>query len=148
MKTLLRLLSDGISVLFHLLLFLTKTMHCLITHFIRMASCGASRCHFHVLLNICSHVIYPDFLVLHLAALIRMAFMAATDHSDKLRLSGLQTLLVIIRKFAAIPEPEFPGHVILEQYQANVSLCHVFYYHGWGNERSRLIQRLLSLFNA
>uniref|UniRef100_A0A8C8K4G3 HEAT repeat-containing protein 5A n=1 Tax=Oncorhynchus tshawytscha TaxID=74940 RepID=A0A8C8K4G3_ONCTS len=61
-----------------------------------------------------------NFLVLHLAALIRMAFMAATDHSDKLRLSGLQTLLVIIRKFAAIPEPEFPGHVILEQYQANV----------------------------
>uniref|UniRef100_A0A6Q2Y0Y9 HEAT repeat-containing protein 5A n=1 Tax=Esox lucius TaxID=8010 RepID=A0A6Q2Y0Y9_ESOLU len=62
-----------------------------------------------------------DFLVLHLADLIRMAFMAATDHSDQLRLSGLQTLLVIIRKFAAIPEPEFPGHVILEQYQANVS---------------------------
>ncbi|XP_021099488.1 HEAT repeat-containing protein 5A isoform X6 [Heterocephalus glaber] len=61
-----------------------------------------------------------DFLVLHLADLIRMAFMAATDHSDQLRLSGLETLLVIIRRFAAIPEPEFPGHVILEQYQANV----------------------------
>ncbi|XP_012503331.1 PREDICTED: HEAT repeat-containing protein 5A [Propithecus coquereli] len=62
-----------------------------------------------------------DFLVLHLADLIRMAFMAATDHSDQLRLSGLETLLVVIRRFAAIPEPEFPGHVILEQYQANVS---------------------------
>uniref|UniRef100_F6Y2G6 HEAT repeat-containing protein 5A n=1 Tax=Monodelphis domestica TaxID=13616 RepID=F6Y2G6_MONDO len=61
-----------------------------------------------------------DFLVLHLADLIRMAFMAATDQSDQLRLSGLQTLLVIVRKFATIPEPEFPGHVILEQYQANV----------------------------
>ncbi|XP_069049146.1 HEAT repeat-containing protein 5A isoform X2 [Lepisosteus oculatus] len=61
-----------------------------------------------------------DFLVLHLADLIRMAFMAATDHSDQLRLSGLQTLLIIIRKFAGVPEPEFPGHVILEQYQANV----------------------------
>ncbi|XP_071602283.1 HEAT repeat-containing protein 5A isoform X1 [Heliangelus exortis] len=61
-----------------------------------------------------------DFLVLHLADLIRMAFMAATDHSDQLRLSGLQTLLIVVRKFAAIPEPEFPGHVILEQYQANV----------------------------
>ncbi|XP_063116609.1 HEAT repeat-containing protein 5A isoform X3 [Cavia porcellus] len=61
-----------------------------------------------------------DFLVLHLADLIRMAFMAATDHSDQLRLSGLETLLVIIRRFATIPEPEFPGHVILEQYQANV----------------------------
>lgn len=65
-----------------------------------------------------------DFLVLHLADLIRMAFMAATDHSDQLRLSGLETLLVVIRRFATIPEPEFPGHVILEQYQANVStLC-------------------------
>ncbi|XP_043844188.1 HEAT repeat-containing protein 5A [Dromiciops gliroides] len=61
-----------------------------------------------------------DFLVLHLADLIRMAFMAATDHSDQLRLSGLQTLLVVVRQFATIPEPEFPGHVILEQYQANV----------------------------
>ncbi|KAL0968979.1 hypothetical protein UPYG_G00220780 [Umbra pygmaea] len=61
-----------------------------------------------------------DFLVLHLGDLVRMAFMAATDPSDQLRLSGLQTLLVIIRKFATVPEPEFPGHVILEQYQANV----------------------------
>ncbi|KAM6462239.1 HEAT repeat-containing protein 5A isoform 2-T2 [Liasis olivaceus] len=61
-----------------------------------------------------------DFLVLYLADLIRMAFMAATDHSNKLRLSGLQMLLILIRKFAAVAEPEFPGHVILEQYQANV----------------------------
>uniref|UniRef100_UPI00398F8C3B HEAT repeat-containing protein 5A isoform X3 n=1 Tax=Pristiophorus japonicus TaxID=55135 RepID=UPI00398F8C3B len=61
-----------------------------------------------------------DFLVIHLADLIRMAFMAATDHSNALRLSGLETLLVIIRKFATVSEPEFPGHVILEQYQANV----------------------------
>lgn len=63
---------------------------------------------------------FADFLVLHLGELVRMAFMAATDHSDQLRLAGLQTLLVIIRGFSAIAEPEFPGHVILEQYQANV----------------------------
>lgn len=70
------------------------------------------------------HISYllDDFLVLHLADLIRMAFMAATDHSDQLRLSGLDTLLVVIRRFADIAEPEFPGHVILEQYQANVSI--------------------------
>ncbi|XP_011618311.2 LOW QUALITY PROTEIN: HEAT repeat-containing protein 5A [Takifugu rubripes] len=61
-----------------------------------------------------------DFLVLHLGDLVRMAFMSATDHSDQLQLVGLQTLLVIIRCFSDIPEPEFPGHVILEQYQANV----------------------------
>ncbi|XP_074091465.1 HEAT repeat-containing protein 5A isoform X6 [Macrotis lagotis] len=74
-------------------------------------------------LKLCKDVLASsadDFLVLHLADLIRMAFMAATDHSDQLRLSGLQTLLVVVRQFAAIPEPEFPGHLILEQYQANV----------------------------
>uniref|UniRef100_A0A4W4FKC6 HEAT repeat-containing protein 5A n=1 Tax=Electrophorus electricus TaxID=8005 RepID=A0A4W4FKC6_ELEEL len=61
-----------------------------------------------------------DLLVLHLSDLIRMAFMAATDHSDQLRMAGLQALEDIIKKFASVPEPEFPGHVILEQYQANV----------------------------
>lgn len=61
-----------------------------------------------------------DFLVLHLCDLIRMAFMAATDHSNQLRMAGLQALEDIIKKFATVPEPEFPGHVILEQYQANV----------------------------
>lgn len=61
-----------------------------------------------------------DFLVLHLCDLIRMAFMAATDHSNQLRMAGLQALEDIIKKFAAVPDPEFPSHVILEQYQANV----------------------------
>ncbi|XP_078130020.1 HEAT repeat-containing protein 5B isoform X2 [Sander vitreus] len=61
-----------------------------------------------------------DQLVLHLSDLIRMAFMAATDHSHQLRMAGLQALEDIIKKFASVPEPEFPGHVILEQYQANV----------------------------
>ncbi|KAG8449620.1 hypothetical protein GDO86_016308 [Hymenochirus boettgeri] len=61
-----------------------------------------------------------DFLVLHLQDLIRMSFMAATDHSEQLRLVGLQALLQVIQRFAAVPEPEFPGHLILEQFQANV----------------------------
>lgn len=69
--------------------------------------------------------IHPgDQLVLHLSDLIRMAFMAATDHSNQLRMAGLQALEDIIKKFASVPEPEFPGHVILEQYQANVSQKH------------------------
>lgn len=54
-----------------------------------------------------------------------MAFMAATDHSNQLRMAGLQALEDIIKKFASVPEPEFPGHVILEQYQANVR-CFLF----------------------
>jgi len=61
-----------------------------------------------------------DFLVLHLSELVRMCFMAATSDTDQLRLEGLLTMQVVIDKFAGTPEPEFPGHVILEQYQAQV----------------------------
>lgn len=53
--------------------------------------------------------------------LIRMAFVAATSDSDPLRLEGLKMLREIIDKFATEPEPEFPGHLLLEQYQAQVS---------------------------
>ncbi|KAL1493305.1 hypothetical protein ABEB36_011384 [Hypothenemus hampei] len=52
--------------------------------------------------------------------LIRMAFVAATSDSDPLRLEGLKMLREIIDKFASEPEPEFPGHLLLEQYQAQV----------------------------
>lgn len=62
-----------------------------------------------------------DYLILHLSDLIRMAFMAATSDSDPLRLEGLKTLQEIIEKFARVPEPEFPGHLLLEQFQAQVS---------------------------
>jgi len=69
-----------------------------------------------------------DFLVLHLSDLVRMAFMAATSDCDPLRLEGLKTLQEIIDKFAKVPEPEFPGHLLLEQFQAQVSLnlLHIF----------------------
>lgn len=61
-----------------------------------------------------------DFLILHLSDLIRISFMAATSHSDQLRLEGLKMLQDIIDRFARVPEPEFPGHLLLEQYQAQV----------------------------
>lgn len=61
-----------------------------------------------------------DYLILHLSDLIRMAFMAATSESDQLRLEGFETLNEIIEKFAQVPEPEFPGHLLLEQFQAQV----------------------------
>ncbi|XP_014295577.1 HEAT repeat-containing protein 5B isoform X2 [Microplitis demolitor] len=61
-----------------------------------------------------------DYLVLHLSDLVRMAFIAATSDCDPLRLEGLKTLQEIIDKFAKVPEPEFPGHLLLEQFQAQV----------------------------
>nr|XP_056708545.1 HEAT repeat-containing protein 5B isoform X2 [Euleptes europaea] len=83
---------------------------------------NANKAHFDLALARSAKLRNPknDLLVLHLSDLIRMAFMAATDHSNQLRMAGLQALEDIIKKFAAVPEPEFPGHVILEQYQANV----------------------------
>lgn len=61
-----------------------------------------------------------DYLVQHLSELIRMAFIAATSDCDQLRLEGLETLHIIIKKFCKVPEPEFPGHLLLEQFQAQV----------------------------
>lgn len=55
-----------------------------------------------------------------------MAFMAATSDCDPLRLEGLKTLQEIIDKFAKVPEPEFPGHLLLEQFQAQVSFSTSF----------------------
>lgn len=49
--------------------------------------------------------------------------MAATSDSDPLRLEGLKTLQEVIDKFASVPEPEFPGHLLLEQFQAQVCLA-------------------------
>ena len=61
-----------------------------------------------------------NYLVLHLSDLVRTAFIAATSESTQLRKAGLQLLQDIINKFARVPEPEFPGHYIMEQYQAQV----------------------------
>lgn len=49
-----------------------------------------------------------------------MAFMACTSDSVQLTVSGLKLLQMIIDRFADVPEPEFEGHMILEQYQAQV----------------------------
>jgi len=84
--------------------------------------CEGDRAHFD--LSLAKEVglsgIKSDFLVLHLSELVRMCFMAATSDSDQLRLEGLLTMQVVIDRFADTLEPEFPGHVILEQYQAQV----------------------------
>ncbi|VDM62667.1 unnamed protein product [Angiostrongylus costaricensis] len=61
-----------------------------------------------------------DYLVLHLSDLVRMSFMGATSDNTELRLAGLKSLQEVITRFSTVPEPEFPGHVILEQFQAQV----------------------------
>lgn len=97
--------------------FAAESLHRIVT------LCEGNKAHFDLTMAREERSIKPkeDFLVLHLSDLVRMAFMAATSDSDALRLEGLKTLQLIIDKFSQVPEPEFPGHVILEQYQAQVS---------------------------
>ncbi|XP_041982599.1 HEAT repeat-containing protein 5B isoform X2 [Aricia agestis] len=61
-----------------------------------------------------------DYLSLHLAELVRMAFVGATGESDALRLSGLRALQRVVRAFARAPDPDMHPHLLLEQYQAQV----------------------------
>lgn len=66
-------------------------------------------------------MVIGDYLSLHLSDLVRMAFVGATGESDALRLCGLRTLQLLIQLYARAPEPDFPGHLLLEQYQAQVT---------------------------
>lgn len=77
----------------------------------------------HVKLRLSNEIIIyaDDYLSFHLSDLVRMAFVGATGESDALRLCGLRTLQMIIQQYARAPEPDFPGHLLLEQYQAQVS---------------------------
>uniref|UniRef100_A0A3Q0KPG9 HEAT repeat-containing protein 5B n=1 Tax=Schistosoma mansoni TaxID=6183 RepID=A0A3Q0KPG9_SCHMA len=62
-----------------------------------------------------------DWLILYLSDLIRVAFMSATSDSERLRITGLKLMQDVIQRFSQILDPDYPDHVILEQYQAQVS---------------------------
>ena len=63
------------------------------------------------------------YLILFLQDLMRIACMGATSSCDPLKLVGLDLLHDLILYFSKVeePNPEFKGHLILEQYQAQVS---------------------------
>ncbi|XP_043232384.1 HEAT repeat-containing protein 5B-like isoform X2 [Amphibalanus amphitrite] len=88
-----------------------------------LLTCEGNRTHFDLALAKEAHTANPqsDWFILHLSDLVRVAFMAATSDSDPLRLAGLDTLHQLIDLFSAAPDPEVPGHLLLEQYQAQVS---------------------------
>ncbi|OUC43499.1 hypothetical protein D917_09732, partial [Trichinella nativa] len=88
-----------------------------------ITACEGERAHFDLALakELQMNGRKSDYLVLHLSDLVRMSFMAATSNCTELRLAGLSCLKNVISKFADVPEPEFAGHFILEQFQAQVS---------------------------
>ena len=64
-----------------------------------------------------------NYLILFLQDLMRIACIATSGCCDTLKLAGLDLLNDLILHFARVeePNPEFKGHLILEQYQAQVS---------------------------
>ncbi|KAJ3064359.1 hypothetical protein HDU98_012218 [Podochytrium sp. JEL0797] len=62
-----------------------------------------------------------DLLTFRLADLIAISFNSATMPVKELQMQGLYLLEDIINKFASIPDPDFDGHALLEQYQAQIT---------------------------
>lgn len=62
-----------------------------------------------------------DFLVFKLNDLIQMAFGTATAAVIDLRLGGLNVLQDILQKFSDSEDPDYEGHALIEQYQAQIS---------------------------
>eukprot|EP01114_Cavostelium_apophysatum_P010616 TRINITY_DN2455_c0_g1_i2.p1 TRINITY_DN2455_c0_g1~~TRINITY_DN2455_c0_g1_i2.p1 ORF type:complete len:1928 (-),score=479.76 TRINITY_DN2455_c0_g1_i2:118-5901(-) len=62
-----------------------------------------------------------DFLVLNLGDLVRMAFTAATSDIEPLRPVGVYTMKDLVEKFSASMDPDYEGHPLLEQYQAQIA---------------------------
>ncbi|KAI5062512.1 hypothetical protein GOP47_0023051 [Adiantum capillus-veneris] len=59
-----------------------------------------------------------DWLVNHLGQLVALAYQVATGVFESLRPKGVMLLVTIIRKFGMYEDPDFNGHLLLEQYQA------------------------------
>lgn len=61
-----------------------------------------------------------DWLVLHIQELIALAYQISTIQFENMQPIGVGLLSTITDKFEKTPDPELPGHLLLEQYQAQL----------------------------
>ncbi|KAL2329485.1 hypothetical protein Fmac_017066 [Flemingia macrophylla] len=61
-----------------------------------------------------------DWLVLHLQELISLAYQISTIQFENMQPVGVGLLGTIVDKFEKAADPELPGHLLLEQYQAQL----------------------------
>ncbi|KAJ1443259.1 Armadillo-type fold [Sesbania bispinosa] len=61
-----------------------------------------------------------DWLVLHLQELISLAYQISTIQFENMQPVGVGLLGTIVDKFEKVADPELPGHLLLEQYQAQL----------------------------
>lgn len=62
-----------------------------------------------------------DFLVKHLQTLVDLGFKLTTGSAESLRPSGAQLLQQLLRFFGAVPDPDVPELLLLEQYQVGLT---------------------------
>jgi hypothetical protein len=58
--------------------------------------------------------------VKHLQTLVDLGFKLTTGSAESLRPSGAQLLQQLLRFFGAVPDPDVPELLLLEQYQVRV----------------------------
>ncbi|CAM6093367.1 unnamed protein product [Calypogeia fissa] len=63
---------------------------------------------------------FGDWLVLHLGELVAVAYQIATGPMEIIRPMGIELLDVILEKFGETRDEMYEGHLLLEQYQAQL----------------------------
>ncbi|XP_026402924.1 protein SWEETIE [Papaver somniferum] len=63
---------------------------------------------------------HGDWLVLHIQELIALAYQISTMQFESMQPIGVRLLSTIVEKFEKIPDPDLPGHFLMEQYQAQL----------------------------
>lgn len=84
---------------------------------------GRNPAHFDLLLARKEHAsgqAASDWLVYHLQELISLAYQISTIQFENMQPVGVALLGTIVDKFEKAADPELPGHLLLEQYQAQL----------------------------
>ncbi|KAL6876470.1 hypothetical protein ACP4OV_013042 [Aristida adscensionis] len=61
-----------------------------------------------------------DWLVLKLQDLVSLSYQISTGQFEGMQPIGVKLLCLIMDKFGVAADPEFPGHILLEQFQAQL----------------------------
>ncbi|TVU08978.1 hypothetical protein EJB05_42408 [Eragrostis curvula] len=85
---------------------------------------GSEPAHFDLVLarNAIAQGIYlsNDWLVLKLQELVALSYQISTGQFEGMQPIGVKLLCLIMDKFGLTADPEFPGHILLEQFQAQL----------------------------
>ncbi|XP_059670574.1 protein SWEETIE [Cornus florida] len=87
------------------------------------AAVGKNPAHFDLLLarrQNANGQVSGDWLAIQVQELISLAYQISTIQFENMRPIGVGLLTTIVDKFEMIPDPDLPGHPLLEQYQAQL----------------------------